>query len=79
MLSKKLTMRRFLHATANLFSLCLLMTLLMSATNDVSYPGYKLIEKRFVKELNANVFFLEHIKSGAKIVKFATVFRRKEK
>jgi presequence protease len=72
MLSKKLTMRRFLHATANLFSLCLLMTLLMSTTKDVSYPGYKLIEKRFVKELNANVFFLEHVKSGAKIVKFAT-------
>ena len=43
----------------------------MSATQDVSYPGYKLIEKRFVKELNANVFFLEHLKSGAKIVKFA--------
>jgi Zn-dependent M16 (insulinase) family peptidase len=48
------------------------MTLLMSATEDVNYPGYKLIEKRFVKELNADVFFLEHIKSGAKIVKFAT-------
>ena len=68
---KKMTLKRVLFTTVNLFSLCLLMTLLMSATQDSSYPGYKLIEKRFVKELNANVFFLEHIKSGAKIVKFA--------
>ncbi|MCX6286323.1 MAG: insulinase family protein [Bacteroidetes bacterium] len=69
---KKLTLKRFLFATLNLFSLGLLMTLLMSATPEVNYPGYKLLEKRFVKELNANVFFLEHVKSGAKIVKFAT-------
>ena len=68
---KKLNMKRFLFTTVNLFALGLLMTLLMSATQDVSYPGYKLIQKKFVKELNANVFLLEHIKSGAKIVKFA--------
>jgi len=68
---KKLTLKRFVFTTVNLFSLGLLMTLLMSATQDQTYPGYKLIEKRFVKELNANVFLLEHVKSGAKIVKFA--------
>ena len=43
----------------------------MSSTPDATYPGYKLIEKRFVKELNADVLFLEHIKSGAKVIKFA--------
>ena len=68
---KKLTMKRILLTAVNLFSLGLLMTLLMSATQEPTYPGYKLIEKRFVKELNANVFLLEHIKSGAKVVKFA--------
>ncbi len=66
-----LTLKRFLYTTINLFSLVLLMTILMSSTPDATYPGYKLIEKRFVKELNADVFFLEHIKSGAKVIKFA--------
>ncbi|MCX6281742.1 MAG: insulinase family protein [Bacteroidetes bacterium] len=69
---KKISLRRFLFGMMSLFSMVSLMTLLMSATPEVNYPGYKLIEKRFVKELNANVFFLEHVKSGAKIVKFAT-------
>jgi len=63
---------RILFAFLNLLIPVILMTLLMSATEDVNYPGYKLIEKRFVKELNADVIFLEHIKSGAKIVKFVT-------
>jgi len=68
---KKSSLKKVLFASLNLFTLSLLMTLLMSATQDVNYPGYRLIEKRFVKELNANVFFLEHLKSGAKVVKFA--------
>jgi Zn-dependent M16 (insulinase) family peptidase len=67
-----LKMKRFLFTSGTFFIPVLFMTLLMSATEDVNYPGYKLIEKRFVKELNADVLFLEHIKSGAKIVKFAT-------
>ncbi len=33
--------------------------------------GYRLIEKRFVKEVNAEVYFFEHIKSGAHIIKIA--------
>lgn len=36
-----------------------------------SYQGYKLIEKRFIKEVNAECYFYEHIKSGARIVKIA--------
>jgi len=36
-----------------------------------SYQGYKLIEERFVKEVNADCYYLEHIKSGARIVKIA--------
>ena len=35
------------------------------------FPGYKLIEKRFVKEINSDCFYLEHIQSGARVVKIA--------
>ncbi|HML85436.1 MAG TPA: hypothetical protein PKE52_09765, partial [Bacteroidales bacterium] len=31
--------------------------------------GFKLIEKRFVKEVNANCLYFEHVKSGAKLLK----------
>lgn len=43
-----------------------------ASAGPVEYPGYKLIEKRFVKELNADCYYLEHIKSGARIFKIAT-------
>jgi presequence protease len=33
--------------------------------------GYKLIEKRFVREANAEVYYYEHIKSGAHLLKIA--------
>ncbi len=45
--------------------------LLASCTKKDPYPGYKLIEKRFVKEVNADCYYLEHIKTGAKILKIA--------
>lgn len=31
--------------------------------------GFKLIEKKFVKEVNAEVYYYEHVKSGARLVK----------
>lgn len=34
--------------------------------------GFKIIEKRFVKELNAECYFLEHTKTGAKLFKIAS-------
>ncbi len=34
-----------------------------------SYPGYKVLESRFVDEMNAECVHLEHIKSGAHIFK----------
>ncbi len=44
----------------------------MFADNDnLKIPGYMLIEKRFVKEVNADCYYFEHIKSGAKIIKIA--------
>ncbi len=39
---------------------------------EENYAGYRLIEKRFVKEVNADVYYFEHIKSGAHVVKIAS-------
>ncbi len=41
-----------------------------ACNNQVNIPGYKLIDKKFVKEVNANVYYFEHVKSGAHVVKF---------
>lgn len=35
------------------------------------YNGFKLLEKRFVKEVNAECFYFEHVKSGAHLFKIA--------
>jgi Zn-dependent M16 (insulinase) family peptidase len=34
-----------------------------------TYYGFKLLEKRFVKEVNAECFYFEHLKSGARLFK----------
>ncbi len=39
-------------------------------TNEV-YHGFKLVEKRFVKEVNAECLYFEHVKSGARLFKIA--------
>jgi presequence protease len=33
--------------------------------------GFRLIEKRFVKEVNADCYYFEHIRSGARLIKIA--------
>ena len=33
--------------------------------------GFKLLEKRFVNEVNADCYYFEHIKSGARLLKIA--------
>ncbi|MCW9094328.1 MAG: hypothetical protein OQJ74_00615, partial [Ignavibacteriaceae bacterium] len=35
------------------------------------YFGFKLLEKRFVKEVNAECLYFEHVKSGARLFKIA--------
>jgi len=40
-----------------------------SSTPD--YPGYRVIEKRFVPEINADCIYLEHEASGARVLKIA--------
>jgi presequence protease len=46
-------------------------TFLSSCRHSNDYPGYTLIEKRYVKEVNADCYLLEHIKSGARVLKIA--------
>lgn len=36
-----------------------------------TYHGFKLLEKRFVKEVNAECLYFEHVKSGARLLKIA--------
>lgn len=42
-----------------------------SCRQELEYTGYTLISKKFVKEVNANCYYLEHDKSGAKVFKIA--------
>ena len=35
------------------------------------YSGFKLIEKRFVTEVNSDCYYFKHVKSGARLLKFA--------
>jgi presequence protease len=36
-----------------------------------TYHGFKLLEKKFVKEVNAECFYFEHVQSGARLLKIA--------
>lgn len=51
-------------ATAIVFSL-------FSCNKYKNMHGFKLIEKRFVKEVNADCYYFEHSKSGARLLKIA--------
>jgi Zn-dependent M16 (insulinase) family peptidase len=44
---------------------------MLSSCKEASYPGYRLVEKKFVKEVNADCYLFEHIKSGAHVLKIA--------
>ena len=39
--------------------------------------GFRLIEKRFVKEVNADCYYYEHVKSGARLLKIASADENK--
>jgi len=36
-----------------------------------TYYGFKLVEKKFVEEVNADCYYFEHVKSGARLLKIA--------
>lgn len=45
--------------------------ILTACQSAPDYPGYTLISKRFIKEVNADCYYFEHDKSGAKVFKIA--------
>jgi presequence protease len=60
----------------NLRSLTIMMTamifsLAIKSNGQTTTHGFRLIEKRFVKEVNADCYYYEHVKSGAKLFKIA--------
>ena len=46
-----------------------IVALFYGCKSHVSYEGYKILDSRFVDEVNAECVYLEHIKSGAKVFK----------
>jgi presequence protease len=48
-----------------------MISVLSSCNKETVYPGYRLVEKKFVKEVNAECYLFEHIKSGAHVLKIA--------
>lgn len=45
--------------------------IMLTSCNQEKFNGYEIIEKKFIKELNADCYLLEHIKSGARVLKIA--------
>ena len=43
--------------------------LINGCKGKATYEGYKVLDSRFVDEVNAECVYLEHIKSGAKVLK----------
>ncbi len=48
-----------------------MMLISTACKHEPSYAGYRLIGKKFVKEVNADCYLFEHIKSGARVLKIA--------
>jgi Zn-dependent M16 (insulinase) family peptidase len=55
----------------SLIFLLAMMLLSTACKHEPSYAGYRLIGKKFVKEVNADCYLFEHIKSGARVLKIA--------
>ena len=63
---------RFLHWPVTAFSLfvCVILpALFLSGCKNYDMHGFALIEKRFVKEINADCYYYRHLKSGARLLK----------
>ncbi len=59
-------------STVSLFVCVLLSALILSGCKQHDMHGFKLVEKRFVKELNADCYLYVHEKSGAHLLKIAS-------
>jgi presequence protease len=61
----------YLRPVKAIFIFITMMSILSSCKQSPTYTGYRLIEKKFVKEVNAECYLFEHIKSGARVLKIA--------
>ncbi|MFH1160779.1 MAG: insulinase family protein [bacterium] len=63
---------RFLQWPAIAFSffVCVILSaLVLTGCKKHDMHGFKLLEKRFVKEINADCYYYQHVKSGARLLK----------
>jgi Zn-dependent M16 (insulinase) family peptidase len=55
-----------------LTAIIMLSTIISSGCQrEPNLHGFRLVEKRFVREVNADCYYLEHIRSGARVLKIA--------
>jgi presequence protease len=57
----------------SIFAICLFMSIsytAMAQQNKLNH-GFRLIDKKFVREVNAECYLFEHVKSGARVLKIA--------
>lgn len=60
------------HRIALLIPLsCIFIMMMPEVKAQEIHHGFKLIEKRFVREVNADCYYYEHVKSGARLMKIA--------
>ena len=59
-------------ASTRILSAVLLATVFLTACQSKKDHGFRLVEKRFVKEINAECLLFEHVKSGARLMKIKT-------
>jgi len=62
---------RFVVSLALLYVMSSVPMLSTEYRKGAIYYGFKLIEKRFVKEVNAECIYFQHVKSGARLLKIA--------
>ncbi len=70
--TKTILAQRFFKRFAILTTLSYMFFMMMPNLNaqEINH-GFKLIEKKFVREVNAECYYFEHLKSGARLMKIA--------
>ncbi len=59
------------HFISGIIILIMMITSATTFGGPANIHGFRLIGKKFVKEINAEVYYFEHVKSGARLVKIA--------
>jgi len=61
----------FISLTIMITATCMALGGSAEFEEDSMYHGFKLVSKKFVKEVNSECFYFEHVKSGARLLKIA--------